>query len=216
MQSVQSSEESASGGKTVILEEHSSSKQDRRILGNSTGDYVSLSEVVDGAWSAGAKAWEELELALSGEAGSNVSANVLSEACPASLSTSGRALEESGRVFPLPCGLMFGSAITLIGKPKEAHMEYKPPIARVGEGVSPYVMVSQFIVELQGLKVLKHEDPPRILHVNPRLRGDWSWKPVIEHNTCYRNQWGASHRCEGWQSPDHDESGGWKCCDACL
>ncbi|KAG0568875.1 hypothetical protein KC19_6G050400 [Ceratodon purpureus] len=176
-----------------------------------TGDIVPLPDVIGRAWSAGAKAWEELEIALSPGEGSsknesNVTADVPTESCPASLSTTGKELEKSGKVFPIPCGLMFGSAITIIGKPKEAHIEYKPPIARVGEGVSPYVMVSQFIVELQGLKVLKDEDPPRILHLNPRLRGDWSWKPVIEHNTCYRNQWGAAHRCEGWLSPEYDET----------
>ena len=46
-------------------------------------------------------------------------------------------------------------------------------------------MVSQFMMELQGLKTVDGEDPPRILHFNPRLRGDWSGKPVIEQNTCY-------------------------------
>lgn len=33
------------------------------------------------------------------------------------------------------------------------------------------VKVSQFM-ELQGLKAVEGEDPPRILHFNPRLNGD--------------------------------------------
>ncbi|XP_024385161.1 hydroxyproline O-galactosyltransferase GALT6 isoform X2 [Physcomitrium patens] len=202
-----SDKKSSSYSKKTTLE--ANSKEERRSPGNTTGDIVSLDDVIDRAWSAGAKAWEELETALRNGEGvsknvSNATANA--DPCPASLSAAGKKLDELGKVFPLPCGLMFGSAITLIGKPREAHMEYKPPIARVGEGVSPYVMVSQFLVELQGLKVVKGEDPPRILHLNPRLRGDWSWKPIIEHNTCYRNQWGPAHRCEGWQVPEYEET----------
>ncbi|QCD94080.1 hypothetical protein DEO72_LG5g2158 [Vigna unguiculata] len=62
------------------------------------------------------------------------------------------------------------------------------------------VMVSQFMMELQGLKAVDKEEPPRILHFNPRLRGDWSGRPVIEQSTCYRMQWGSDLRCEGWKS----------------
>ena len=51
------------------------------------------------------------------------------------------------------------------------------------------------------------EEPPRILHFNPRLRGDWSGKPVIEQNTCYRMQWGSALRCEGWKSRADEETG---------
>ncbi|KAL4344023.1 hypothetical protein S83_035262 [Arachis hypogaea] len=45
------------------------------------------------------------------------------------------------------------------------------------------------MVELQGLKSVEGKDSPKILHLNPRLRGDWSKRPVIEHNTCYRMHW---------------------------
>jgi len=175
---------------------------------------TSLQRVVQQAWLAGAKAWQEVEDAIIRGNRPAVEANrtkaagaTTAEPCPAFLSMTGKAFENAGLVIFLPCGLMFGSAITLVGKPREAHMEFKPPIARVGEGVSQYVMVSQFVMELQGLKVVDGEDPPRILHINPRLRGDWSWKPVIEHNTCYRGQWGTAQRCEGWQAPDEEELG---------
>uniref|UniRef100_J3MJ83 Hexosyltransferase n=2 Tax=Oryza brachyantha TaxID=4533 RepID=J3MJ83_ORYBR len=67
-------------------------------------------------------------------------------------------------------------------------------------------MVSQFMMELQGLKTVDGEDPPRILHFNPRLRGDWSGRPVIEQNTCYRMQWGTPLRCEGWKSHSDEET----------
>jgi hypothetical protein len=63
------------------------------------------------------------------------------------------------------------------------------------------------MVELQGLKTVEGEDPPRVLHFNPRLKGDWSGKPVIELNTCYRMQWGSALRCEGWKSKADEETG---------
>jgi hypothetical protein len=75
---------------------------------------------------------------------------------------------------------------------------------RQGDGT---VMVSQFVVELQGLRAVDGEDPPRILHLNPRLRGDWSQHPILEHNTCYRMQWGTAQRCDGTPSNDNDDKG---------
>ena len=67
------------------------------------------------------------------------------------------------------------------------------------------VSVSQFVVELQGLKSVEGEDPPKILHLNPRLRGDWSKRPVIEHNNCYRMHWGTAQRCDGLPSEVAEE-----------
>nr|GMC50643.1 hydroxyproline O-galactosyltransferase GALT6-like [Ipomoea batatas] len=57
-----------------------------------------------------------------------------------------------------------------------------------------------------GLKAVDGEEPPRILHFNPRLKGDFSGKPVIELNTCYRMQWGTAQRCEGWQSKNDQKT----------
>ena len=104
----------------------------------------------------------------------------------------------------LPCGLTLGSHITLVGRPRQAHPEHDPKISLLNEG--QYLMVSQFMMELQGLKAVDGEDPPRILHFNPRLKGDWSGKPVIEQNTCYRMQWGSALRCEGWKSKADEEN----------
>ena len=67
------------------------------------------------------------------------------------------------------------------------------------------------MIELQGLKSVVGEDPPKILHLNPRIRGDWSRRPVIEHNTCYRMQWGTAHRCDGLPSKYNDDMLDWKC-----
>lgn len=105
----------------------------------------------------------------------------------------------------LPCGLEVGSSITVIGTPHYAHQEYVPQLAKLRQG-DGIVMVSQFIVELQGLKAVDGEEPPKILHFNPRVKGDWSQRPVIEHNTCYRMQWGKAMRCDGIVSKEDDDT----------
>ncbi|KAI9170126.1 hypothetical protein LWI28_022915 [Acer negundo] len=158
------------------------------------------------AWVAGRKVWEELGSAetrtqlTNGKKPENKS-----ESCSYSVSTSGSEFWNRSRVMVLPCGLTLGSHITVIGKPHWAHPENDPKIALLKEGEES-VMVSQFMMELQGLKTVDGEDPPRILHFNPRLKGDWSGKPVIEMNTCYRMQWSAAHRCEGWKSRADEET----------
>ncbi|KAI3464014.1 hypothetical protein Pfo_020677 [Paulownia fortunei] len=157
----------------------------------------------------GRKLWQELELI--GKNSSNKGFSSLNdssinkfEECPHSISVSGDEFSKNGRVMVLPCGLTLGSHVTVVGKPRAAHAETDPKISLLKEG--QYVMVSQFMMELQGLKTVEGEDPPRILHFNPRLKGDWSGKPVIEHNTCYRMQWGTSQRCEGWKSRADEET----------
>ncbi|XWS63582.1 hypothetical protein CRYUN_Cryun06bG0113000 [Craigia yunnanensis] len=127
------------------------------------------------------------------------------ESCPDSISLSGSEFVNQGWILVLPCGLTLGSHITVVGMPHWAHAEYDPKIAVLKEGYES-VMVTQFMMELQGLKTVDGEDPPRILHFNPRLKGDWSGKPVIEQNTCYRMQWGSALRCEGWQSRADEET----------
>jgi len=129
-----------------------------------------------------------------------------SESCPNSISLTGAEFMSQGRVMVLPCGLTLGSHITVVAKPRPAHAEYDPKIALLKDG-DQSVMVSQFMMELIGLKTVDGEDPPRILHYNPRLKGDWSGKPVIELNTCYRQQWGTAVRCEGWKSKSEEETG---------
>jgi hydroxyproline O-galactosyltransferase 2/3/4/5/6 len=109
--------------------------------------------------------------------------------CPASVSLTGARLREQKNLMDLPCGLTLGSHITLVARPRAVH-ELKP-----GEKAT---MVSQFRMELLGMRMVDGEEPPRILHVNPRLKGDFSGRPVIELNTCYRMQWGVPLRCEGW------------------
>ncbi|CAO2818661.1 unnamed protein product [Amaranthus hypochondriacus] len=157
------------------------------------------------AFQLGEKLWEDLK---SGKVKLDVekaAENRNESSCPNSVSLSGAQFVEKGKVMVLPCGLTLGSHITLVGKPKIAHAEYDPKISLLKDG-DQSVMVSQFMLELIGLKTVDGEDPPRILHYNPRLKGDWSGKPVIEQNTCYRQQWGTSVRCEGWKSKPDEET----------
>ena len=128
-------------------------------------------------------------------------------ACPASVSVHREQLPYDGvRVVELPCGLAVGSHVTVVARPRPARPEYDPKIAERKDGEAA-VMVSQFMVELVGTKAVDGEAPPRILHFNPRIRGDYSRRPVIEMNSCYRMQWGQSQRCEGFASRPAEDTG---------
>ncbi|XP_024963464.1 hydroxyproline O-galactosyltransferase GALT6-like [Cynara cardunculus var. scolymus] len=153
------------------------------------------------AFSVGKKFWEEIELELP----SKNMRNQTKEICPSSVTLSGSVFEKRGSIIVLPCGMTLGSHITVVGRPRQAHLEQNPKISLLKPG-QKNLMVSQFMMELQGLKTVDGEDPPRILHFNPRLKGDWSGKPMIEQNTCYRMQWGLAQRCEGWKSRADEET----------
>lgn len=161
---------------------------------------VELHKSAKVAWEVGRKLWEELE---SGKTLKSLKKKTEEEngSCPLSVSLTGSDLSNRGGLMELPCGLTLGSHITVVGKPRAAHSEKDPKISLLKEGE-----VSQFKLELQGLKAVDGEEPPRILHLNPRLKGDWSGRPVIEQNTCYRMQWGSAQRCEGWRSRDDEET----------
>ncbi|TVU45592.1 hypothetical protein EJB05_05082, partial [Eragrostis curvula] len=110
--------------------------------------------------------------------------------CPASAAVSGAQLRgaASGVFLPLPCGLTLGSHVTVVGTPRR--------VRAAG--------LAQFFVELRGEG--DGDAAPRILHFNPRLRGDWSGWPVIEQNTRFRGNWGPALRCEGRRSRPDEET----------
>lgn len=174
-------------------------------FGNGTGKegLIGFAKSASEAFKLGKKVWVELESGKTEE--KNIKANEnRKESCPHSISLSGDDFVKQGGIMVLPCGLTLGSHITIVGKPREAHVEHDPKISLLKDG--QHVMVSQFMMELQGLETVDGEDPPRVLHFNPRLKGDWSGKPVIEQNTCYRMQWGTALRCEGWKSKADEET----------
>ncbi|KAG9439394.1 hypothetical protein H6P81_019559 [Aristolochia fimbriata] len=180
---------------------------------NKTSNLSDLEKMADEAWTLGMKAWEDMESYKLQELNQTQLVDGKPESCPSSVSMTGGQFARGDHVMFLPCGLAAGSSITVVGTPHYAHKEYISQVARM-RFRDPEVWVSQFMVELQGLKAVDGEDPPRILHLNPRLKGDWSQRPVIEHNTCYRMQWGRAQRCEGIASGDDDDTvDGFKRCE---
>ncbi|KAK9750863.1 hypothetical protein RND81_02G227800 [Saponaria officinalis] len=101
----------------------------------------------------------------------------------------------------LPCGMTIGSHVTVVGQPKAAHQVDTASISLMKN-----VLVSQFMVELRKEKTFRNEETSRLLHFNPRIKGDWSEYPVIEMNNCFRGQWGTAVRCDGWGSPLDEET----------
>ncbi|KAG1348222.1 hydroxyproline O-galactosyltransferase GALT2 [Cocos nucifera] len=179
----------------------------RKLNRTRSGNFSELEKMAQEAWALGLKAWEEVE---NNKAGAELNSTTVlggkPESCPSSVLMSRPEVgADAERLMFLPCGLAVGSSITVIGTPHPAHEEFVPQLARIRRG-DGRVMVSQFMVELQGLKAVEGEDPPKILHLNPRLKGDWSRRPVIEHNTCYRMQWGKAMRCDGLPSEGSEES----------
>ncbi|KAL0305458.1 UNVERIFIED_CONTAM: Hydroxyproline O-galactosyltransferase GALT2 [Sesamum radiatum] len=166
---------------------------------NRTNNLSVMERMADEAWALGQKAWEDANKYNEKEIDMTTILEGKPESCPSWVSMSGEELAKRNFMMFLPCGLAAGSSITVIGTPRYAHQEYVPQLAKV-RAEDALVLVSQFMVELQGLKVVNGEDPPKILHLNPRLRGDWSHQQVIEHNTCYRMQWGRAQRCDGLPS----------------
>ncbi|XP_074558005.1 hydroxyproline O-galactosyltransferase GALT6-like [Curcuma longa] len=159
------------------------------------GSFSELHKSAWDAWEVGRKVFEDLKASPAPSAEAPAQEIRDEENCPNSIMISGAELQERGRLMVLPCGLTLGSHITLVARPRRAHPDWERD-----------TMVSQFMMELQGLKYVDGEDPPRILHFNPRLKGDWSGKPVIELNSCYRMQWGSAQRCEGWKSKTSEET----------
>lgn len=188
--------------RTEVREHHrgllSSLRFDSETFDPSSKDgSVELHKSAKEAWQLGRKLWKELESGRLEKSVEKPEKNK-SDSCPHSVSLTGpEFMNRENKLMELPCGLTLGSHITLVGRPRKSYpME--------GDGSK---LISQFVIELQGLNSVEGEDPPRILHFNPRLKGDWSRKPVIEQNTCYRMQWGSSQRCEGWRSRPEEETG---------
>ncbi|XP_062203037.1 hydroxyproline O-galactosyltransferase GALT2-like [Phragmites australis] len=170
------------------------------------GNFTELERMAAEAWTLGARAWEEASAFTGDVEESIVSRDGGGTKCPGSIALGGETA-----AF-LPCGLAAGSAVTVVGTARAARPEYVEALERRGVG-NGTVLVAQFAVELRGLRAADGEEPPRILHLNPRLRGDWSGRPVLEMNTCFRMQWGTAQRCDGTPSKDDGHVDGLKKCE---
>ncbi|XP_068637179.1 beta-1,3-galactosyltransferase GALT1-like [Aristolochia californica] len=98
--------------------------------------------------------------------------------CPYSLrEMNSSRLDSSEYRLRIPCGLIQGSSITVIG--------------------TPGGLLGNFRIDLTGIPLPGEPDPPIILHYNVRLHGDkLTEEPVIVQNTWAISQdWGSEERC---------------------
>ncbi|XP_022750660.1 beta-1,3-galactosyltransferase GALT1-like isoform X2 [Durio zibethinus] len=109
---------------------------------------------------------------------STVDQNVKEKQCPYFLNKMNAAdFGDKSYKLRIPCGLIQGSAITIIGIP---------------DG-----LLGSFRIDLTGEPVPGEPDPPIVLHYNVRLQGDKDTEdPVIVQNTwTAANDWGEEERC---------------------
>ncbi|XWS44309.1 hypothetical protein CRYUN_Cryun15aG0034000 [Craigia yunnanensis] len=109
---------------------------------------------------------------------SSVDQNVKEKQCPYFLNKINAAdFGVKGYKLRIPCGLIQGSAITIIGIP---------------DG-----LLGSFRIDLTGETVPREPDPPIVLHYNVRLQGDKDTEdPVIVQNTwTSAHDWGEEERC---------------------
>ncbi|KAK6280085.1 hypothetical protein POUND7_020352 [Theobroma cacao] len=104
--------------------------------------------------------------------------NVKEKQCPYFLNNMNSAnIGHGDYKLRIPCGLIQGSAITIIGIP---------------DG-----LLGNFRIDLKGEEIRGKPDPPTILHYNVRLQGDKvTQDPVIVQNTWTADRgWGEEERC---------------------
>lgn len=142
-----------------------------------------LPNAVEAIREAGA-AWESLmasveEDRLLGSGNGSLLQKAKEKQCPYSLrSMNASGLGDGGGYrLRIPCGLIQGSSITIIGTPSG--------------------LLGNFRIDLTGTPLPGEPDPPIILHYNVRLSGDKITEdPVIVQNTwTIAHDWGAEERC---------------------
>ncbi|KAL6899290.1 hypothetical protein ACP4OV_005948 [Aristida adscensionis] len=106
--------------------------------------------------------------------------------------------ETSDFTADIPCGLIVGSSITLIGTPGS--------------------LSGNFRINLVGTALPGESEKPIVLHYNVRLTGDRSTQdPVIVQNTfTASNGWGLEDRCPGINSNNATEVDDLKRCNAMV
>lgn len=175
-----------------------------------------LRKTANMAWKAGKKAWKELEYVSNYTNFAPPISEKKGVVCPKSIIMEGQVLKESRGYMNLPCGLTIGSSIAVVGVPRAPHKELKSTIGHIGDPGSQMTEVSQFMFELHGPRPSEDDQPSRIIHINPRLKGDWSEKPVIELNSFMKGMWGRSQRCDGSRSQYQERVEGLLNCERWL
>jgi len=133
-------------------------------------------------------AWRELNTALAYDdsvvsVNGSIQQKDKGKQCPYSIRRMNATRLGDRFALKLPCGLIQGSSITIIG--------------------TPGGLLGNFKIELTGAAVPGEPDPPIVLHYNVRLLGDkLTEDPVIVQNTwTIADDWGSENRCP---SPDSD------------
>ncbi|XP_058083445.1 beta-1,3-galactosyltransferase GALT1 isoform X2 [Magnolia sinica] len=151
-----------------------------------------LPHAVEAIKEAGA-AWESLMVSVQeerqlGSVNGSLSHKKKEKQCPYSLHkmNASELGDGSGYKLQIPCGLIQGSSITIIGTPSG--------------------LLGNFRIDLTGTPLPGEPDPPVILHYNVRLSGDKITEdPVIVQNTwTIAHDWGAEERCP---SPSPENNG---------
>jgi beta-1,3-galactosyltransferase len=140
-------------------------------------------------------AWRTLNAALEHDA-SAVSVNDSTQykdkekQCPYSIRRMNATSSGNRFVLKVPCGLIQGSSITIIG--------------------TPGGLLGNFKIDLTGVAVPGEPDPPIVLHYNVRLFGDkLTEDPVIVQNTwTIADDWGSEDRCPSSGSDAKDNAKG--------
>ncbi|XP_051204079.1 beta-1,3-galactosyltransferase GALT1 isoform X1 [Lolium perenne] len=138
-------------------------------------------------------AWRTLNAALEHDA-SAVSVNDSTQykdkekQCPYSIRRMNATSSGNRFVLKVPCGLIQGSSITIIG--------------------TPGGLLGNFKIDLTGVAVPGEPDPPIVLHYNVRLFGDkLTEDPVIVQNTwTIADDWGSEDRCPSSGSDAKDNA----------
>ncbi|KAH7846328.1 hypothetical protein Vadar_012561 [Vaccinium darrowii] len=111
----------ASNGKT--MEELRNADETKLLINQNTNQAI-LWE----AFEVQKNIWKEIESGKTEKVVKKTTKNK-NESCPYSISLSGSEFSDHGRILVLPCGLTFGSHITIVRKPTNAHPEHDPKIS---------------------------------------------------------------------------------------
>ncbi|KAG6496865.1 beta-1,3-galactosyltransferase GALT1-like [Zingiber officinale] len=139
---------------------------------------IGLPQAVEALGEA-SSAWESLMAVIEGKNSSQSNLQKdKDKQCPYSIKNMNASGFADGTFkLKIPCGLIQGSSITIIG--------------------TPGGLVGNFRIDLVGTALPGEPDPPIILHYNVRLQGDkLTEDPVIVQNTwSATNDWGEEERC---------------------
>ncbi|KAL5722823.1 Beta-1 [Ranunculus cassubicifolius] len=146
-------------------------------LNNLLGHSRVLPNAVEAFKEAGV-AWDSLMGSLEEQSHSSVNRSSRQKQCPYFLNKmNATEFGDNGYKLQIPCGLIQGSSVTIIGIPNG--------------------LLGNFRIDLTGAPLPGEPDPPIILHYNVRLHGDkLTEEPVIVQNTwTVAHDWGDEERC---------------------